>query len=174
MTVNEDQHPANGPAEVKSGQPKGRSNTQRKGRTWGKYIKAEGKIEELRNFVFDNSDGRGADRYIKTKEQIAHYVSKEMGKYGYDMEYVVESLKEPTLDKPDKLDEDADDTDKEIWKHEYKEYVKRKSALAGNIRKLYTILWGQCSEWMQAELKGSDSFRMIQIKRDAIELLQHI
>eukprot|EP00549_Striatella_unipunctata_P019332 CAMPEP_0118708552 /NCGR_PEP_ID=MMETSP0800-20121206/21974_1 /TAXON_ID=210618 ORGANISM="Striatella unipunctata, Strain CCMP2910" /NCGR_SAMPLE_ID=MMETSP0800 /ASSEMBLY_ACC=CAM_ASM_000638 /LENGTH=366 /DNA_ID=CAMNT_0006611805 /DNA_START=53 /DNA_END=1150 /DNA_ORIENTATION=+ len=174
MTGEEDRDPAKGPAEVKSGYQKNRAGGPRKGKPWGRFVKAEGKIEELKNYVFDNSDGKGADRFIRTKEQIAHYVSKEMGRYGYDMEYVVETMKEPILQKPEKLGEDADETDKEIWKHECKEYVERKSALAGNLRKLYTILWGQCSEWMQAELKGLDSFRITQLNRNAIELLKNI
>ena len=51
---------------------------------------------------------------------------------------------------------DASKMQKMIWGEEVKEYVKYISAAKGNTTALYAIIWGQCSESMQAQLMSKE------------------
>lgn len=43
--------------------------------------------------------------------------------------------------------------EKEIWKIEITEYIKTKDKLATQLKKVYALVWGQCSDYMRARIK---------------------
>lgn len=47
---------------------------------------------------------------------------------------------------------------KMIWETLIKTYMKRLNLLEGNIRNIYTAIWGQCSSRMQSKLESLDQF----------------
>lgn len=71
-------------------------------------------------------------------------------------------------------DEEIDKTDLRIWEKEVDEFVKRKTAYVQNKQALYMIIWGQCSETMQARLRSLDIFEKIESNKNCLGLLKEI
>ena len=60
--------------------------------------KFEGKCDELKGFIYDCSDSRQADMYVKTTKEIAEYVGCTY-KFGSDARLAIENLQ--ALSDPD-------------------------------------------------------------------------
>ena len=80
-------------------------------------------------------------------------------------EHVIEILKDPNIDilstykivnKPADLtaEEKKSDVEVEIKKEEIKEFVKQVTAVKSNQKKIYSLIFGNCTEGVQAMLKG--------------------
>ncbi len=54
------------------------------------------------------------------------------------------------------------------------EYVKQKSYLIDNIKRLYSLVWGQCTEVMRQRLEGLNDFSTMNNERDGLGLLKAI
>ena len=61
-------------------------------------------------------------------------------KYGGDIRYLVENLKAPKISVPDSPEDNATLSEKEIWKLEISEHVKRKTQLRENSKNLYSLI----------------------------------
>jgi hypothetical protein len=48
----------------------------------------------------------------------------------------------------------ADDIDKKIWEKEIDEYLKRKSNHESNCRTLFSLIHGQCTDYLKAKLEA--------------------
>ena len=123
--------------------------------------------------------GESDDRrqWTRTTEELALYINKHMEHAG-DMGCVCKTFEKPTIEKPEKppVDENGvmDEVDKEIWKEEIKQYVKRKATVDANMRKIYAVVWGQCSEGMKAKVMSFDDFKTHDDTCDCIWLLKTI
>ena len=142
----------------------------------------EGRSEDLKQAVFDvvDSKQKQAESYAKALREIAIFVGKEY-KHGNDIANVVESLKIPDIDvdKPETPSvpigsTKLDPTDEAIWKEEVKLFVQRKSSLSMNLKKLYALIWGQCSDGMRAEIEANHAYEEMKNKLDTIGLLKAI
>ena len=60
--------------------------------------------------------------------------------------------------KPKKLDDAADQIEKDIQRERIKQFVSREYVLRSNMEKLYGLLWGQCSSALQATIKGINEY----------------
>ena len=61
--------------------------------------------------------------------------------------------------KPKKLDNTADQIENDIQRERIKQFVSREYVLRSNIeKKLYGLLWGQCSSALQATIKGTSEY----------------
>lgn len=67
-----------------------------------------------------------------------------------------------------------DDIDKMILQQEVIDFVKRRKLYYENRDKIFTITWGQCSEALQAKLKGTKAFRTYNPIKCPISLLKDI
>lgn len=76
--------------------------------------------------------------------------------------------------KPKALSDSMDDVDKMILQQEVNDFVKRKKLYYENTDKVYTIIWGQCSDALQAKLKGSPSYKKYNPVKCPISLLNDI
>ena len=54
--------------------------------------------------------------------------------------------------------EDGTDTEKRIWEKEVDEYMKRRSVLNLNIRTLYSLVWGQCTDAFRARIEARSDY----------------
>ena len=71
------------------------------------------------------------------------------------MVYVLENHSKLDLEEPDdSVDESASMLEKKMWEEEVKRYIVNKELLDENMAKLYMLLWGQCTDTMQAELRS--------------------
>ena len=74
-----------------------------------------------------------------------------------DIYVIFDDLKSLSLSKSKKLKlimgmEEDSDIDIAIFGEDVKEYAMRRNVLRDNIRKLYFVIWGQCSKPMRIQL----------------------
>ena len=81
-----------------------------------------------------------------------------------------------TTHKPVALTDDQkkSEIETEIHKEEIKMFVVRRKNLQGNMVKLYSTVWGQCSHALQARLRGVDSFDDISSKFNLLQLVAEV
>lgn len=138
----------------------------------------KGKCKELEGFIFDANRYNQADEYIKTVKEIAEYVGANYD-HGADVRQAIEEGVKPTFAKPVKpqplADEsDIDETDTMIWKKEVDYYVKRVTMLDSNLRKIYSLVWGQCSDVMREKIEALEAYETIKTEYDVLALLKEI
>ena len=61
-----------------------------------------------------------------------------------------------------------------LFSEAVKSYVKRTHVLESNLATVYSIIWGQCSENMQARLKTHKEYEVKSVANDCIWLLKHV
>ena len=128
----------------------------------------EGRCEELKGYIYDCTGTQQADMFVKTSQQIAEYAGKTFKDYPGDMLTVVKKLTKPVLMLPADPPATASESERELWKIEINAYHKRQVALAENIRRLFSLIIGQCTEVMRAKLKGLDAFEDIDTRADGL------
>jgi hypothetical protein len=134
----------------------------------------EGKCEDLNGCTYDCSDPRqAADMYTKTTKEIAEYVGRTY-KYGADIRMAIETLVIPTIAEPTDPPADASRTQVRIWEKRVDEYVKKETHLEENIKTIYSLIFGQCTEAMRAKLESISSHQQIVVAADGIALLKNI
>lgn len=132
--------------------------------------KFDGKCPELKGHIYDASDARQSDQFIKTTREIGEYVGRTY-KYGGDIRLAVEKLSRPTIAPPADHREDAGKTEIRIWEKTVDEHVRRLSALESNIQILYSLVWGQCSDVVRQKVEASKDFKETADSGDGLKLL---
>ena len=138
-----------------------------------RQLKFEGRCEEIKSHIYDCSDARQSDIFAKTTKEIAGYVGRTY-KYGSDAGLAVERLTLRTLTMPTDPIASASDTEKYVWKKEVDEYVKQKSYLNQNMKTLYALVWGQCTDVMKQKIESTHDFGTLSANRDGLGLLMTI
>jgi hypothetical protein len=136
----------------------------------------KGEITELNGHVYEvHNETAKANQFQKTTEAIASYVNRTM-KCGNDMMNMIDNMADVDFDalKPKLTSASGDRVDELILQQEVNEYVKRKRTYYENRDKLYTIIWGQCSEALQAKLKGTKAFKTYNPIKCPLSLLKDI
>jgi hypothetical protein len=78
------------------------------------------------------------------------------------------------LDMPSDPPATASRTVTRIWEKEVDEYVKRKTCLQENLKTLYSLVLGQCTDVVLAKLEASDTYNKMLEEADSIKLLKEI
>jgi hypothetical protein len=130
-----------------------------------------GKCPDLKGHIYDASDSRQSDQYMKTTREIAEYVGRTY-KYGGDVRLAVETLIIPTFPIPTDPAEGASRTEVRIWEKLVDEHVKRMSGLTGNIKTLYSLVWGQCSDVIFQKVEAHPTYAAIYNNGDGLGLLK--
>ena len=100
-------------------------------------------------------------QFSKSIKALQLYVGAASAfKHVDDLEPLFRSQQMPTLIKPTQPDDyDKDNkVDVQILKQEIAEYMERRKSLRANLRVLWNIIWGQCTEALQAELQALPAF----------------
>ena len=132
--------------------------------------KFEGRCSDLTGFIFDCSDNTQADRFTKVTREISEYVLKEYS-YGSDLHISILDLEETTIPEPDDPDPGASETQKAIWRERVKKYVARTEFLEENIKSLYSLVLGQCTDIMRQKIEADPDFDDYSKERDGLSLL---
>eukprot|EP00978_Attheya_sp_CCMP212_P006553 scaffold15183_cov61-Attheya_sp.AAC.2 len=135
--------------------------------------KFEGRCEEIKSHIYDCSDVRQSDIFVMTTKEVAGHVGRSY-KYGADAGLTVANMCLPTLVPPSDPATGASATVKRIWEKEVDEYVKQKSYLNQNMKTLYALVWGQCTDVMKQKLEGLSTFDTLSADRDGLGLLKAI
>jgi hypothetical protein len=102
--------------------------------------KFEGRCEELKGHIYDCSDVRQSDIFVKTTKEVAGHVGRSY-KYGADAGLAVENMSLPVLVPPTDPTAPATNTATRVWEKEVDEYVKQKSYLKQNMKTLYALVY---------------------------------
>jgi hypothetical protein len=98
------------------------------------------------------------NQFEKTVEMLGEYAAKNF-KHASDLELLIHDLSMPTVEQPAELDEKtATKADIKVYDKELDIYVVRKTKLKDNVKALYAVAWGQCSDAMKAKIKTSDKY----------------
>jgi Zinc knuckle len=161
-------------AEVKPG---GQDNSEKKrffkkqGNTGvNRTSKFEGRCEELKSHVYDYGDSKNADQFVTTTKEIKTYVGRTYKNAG-DITNAITMLSLPTRTEPDDPTDPNDRVALKKWERNYDEYRKWKISLDENVKTLYNLVWGQCSESMQQKIESLPNFEDMETKNDGIALL---
>ena len=135
----------------------------------------KGNTSEMNGHVFELfSECKSEKQYQQTVDVLSEYARKHMV-YSDDILHLIKKLVMPTMKKPAPIDpKTADETDKELFTLDCKDYHKRTRTLTQNIKSLYGVVWGQCSVNMQGQLKSLTGFDDADDTSDCIWLLQSI
>ena len=60
------------------------------------------------------------------------------------------------------------------WQEKYKRYCNKIEEFNSGKKKLYTLLWGQCTQIMKNELQAVDEFEEMDDDQDPISLIKNI
>jgi hypothetical protein len=133
--------------------------------------KFEGKCVDLKGHIYDCSDARQSDQFMKTTREIAEYVGRTY-KYGSDARLAVETLELPTIDPPADPAEEASRSEMRIWEKLIDEHVKRITYLTKNMKTLYSLVWGQCTDIMRQKVEANSTFKTLSRTGDGLGLLK--
>jgi hypothetical protein len=134
-------------------------------------VKFTGRCAELKGEVYDCSEYSQVDGYTKTTKEIAEYVGRA---YSADARTTVETLALPTFAYPDDPAADATETTKRRWQKKVDSMVMKEDRFEEDLTKVYSLIWGQCTEYLRAKLEARDSFGQVMSNYDTIELLKSI
>lgn len=135
--------------------------------------KFDGKCADLKGHIYDCSDVRQSDQYTKTTKEIAEYVGRTFT-YGGDARLAVETLKLPIMTIPVDPPENANRTETRIWEKTVDEHVKQSSKLRENMKTLYSLIWGQCTDIMRQKVEAHETFAGVSSTGDGLGLLRLI
>ena len=136
----------------------------------------KGSTPEMNGHVFEcHGEGTEQKQFAKTVEELQHYANKNL-KQTNDLSTLFKKLEKPTIPLPRNLDTDEMKNSllSRIWEKEVDFYVKRKVTLEDNMQALFSIVWGQCSDAMQAKLTGLSTYESIEEECDCAKLLKEI
>jgi hypothetical protein len=144
-------------------------------KSWQGYRQAkfEGQCEDLKGHIYDCSDYRQADIFVRTTEEIITYVGRTY-KYGDDVKRALTEMKIPTISYPEDPGSDASRTELKIWEKRMDECMKREAHLENNLKSAYHLIWGQCSDDMRMKLKGRNGYSNAEKSSNPIQLLNLI
>jgi hypothetical protein len=133
-----------------------------------------GRVLALNRFVYDCSDNRQSEQFVKTTKEISGYVGREFGKGGDDVRIAVDTLMMPVLVKLARPTGN-NKFDKFEWQNNIRSYQTRCTNLEDGMKRLYNIVYGQCSKTMIQRLTALENFEVDILGRsDAIALLMAI
>ena len=111
--------------------------------------------------------------YAKTTREIGEYVGRTY-KYGADIRRAIETLAVPTLTEPMDPPTEATRSQIRIWEKRIDEFVKKETHLEENIKTVYSLIFGQCTEAIRAKLESVGNHQAISVASNGIELLKNI
>jgi Reverse transcriptase (RNA-dependent DNA polymerase)/Zinc knuckle len=160
----------NAKSSVKKAQKKQQGAAQRSPLKQSKF---EGRIDELKSFIYDCKGIGQADQFIKTTKEITSYVARNYTD-GTDVKRCMDQMTLVNITAPTDPSSTATKTELKIWEKEIDEYVKRRQRLQKNVQSLFSLLLAQCTDAMQAKLESVAGYEQALADHDGIELLKII
>ena len=135
--------------------------------------KFEGKVDALKGFYYDCSDVKQSDMFAKTTKEIAGYVGRTY-KFGGDTRIAVETQETPKFAVPDDPPDDASKAALRMWEKKVDSISKREDQLEHNLRQVYALVWGQCTDILQQKIEAEEGFATMSAENDGLLLLKTI
>ena len=132
-----------------------------------------GKCEALKGYIYDCSDSKQADQFVSTTLEIATYVGSNY-KHGGDVRLALTNLEPPTIPYPVDPGPTASVVERKIFENKCNSYCKREETYLSNMQQVFALIWGQCTEALQAKLHGLDNYDQLNEASDALGLLKQM
>jgi hypothetical protein len=135
----------------------------------------KGSNPDMNGHVFECYEERGdRTQFPRTLEALGEYAAKEF-KFPEDLKSMFrEPITAPVLVEPADLSDDAGARETIIWEVTVKTFGRRTDELRSNLMKLYTVIWGQCSEAMRTKIRALSQFTVENRLNNCIWLLGEI
>ena len=170
------------PNDQKSGKKKkNRNNQQRNNDQQSKATKSgyKGETEGMNGHIFENNNN--PTQFHKTCEQLIRYSSSTY-KYGNDLKGMIKNLKDKTWVEPEEPKEEEVDgemilskTKVKLWERRLDNLAKRQDQYDVNKESLASVIWGQCTENLQAKVRSNKEFDLkYEEESDSLWLLKTI
>jgi len=113
-------------------------------------------------------------QFAKTVEILGEYMAKNL-KFPGDLAPLTRDLTLSFIPRPQHLDDDErDPLTIAIWKKNVDSYCVRVDYLESNLKTIFAVIYGQCSESMKAKLKSLDNFEEKERACDCVWILMAI
>jgi len=113
-------------------------------------------------------------QFAKTVESLGEYIAKNL-KFPGNLAPLTRDLTLPFIPRPQHLDDDErDPLTIAIWKKNVDSYCVRVDYLESNLKTVFAVIYGQCSELMKAKLKSLDNFEEKEHACDCVWILKAI
>ncbi len=155
-----------------------RRNQERKTSTAAQLeTKFEGKTSEMAGHVFQTQKESSVPRqFKKTMEQLEHWVGLKT-KFPEDLKPIFgDEITPLAIDVPADLAEVEKKSAARVrlWEKRVDMTAKREMALKTSLKQLYTVVWGQCTEAMKAQICADKDYPDIDSVSDVVSLLKII
>jgi hypothetical protein len=121
--------------------------------------------------IYDCSAYNQVDGCTKTTEEVAECVGRT---HSSDARTAVETLILPTFDYPSDPVTGASETEKRKWTKRVDTMVCREDRFDEDLKKVCSLIWGQCTELLRAKLQAKDGHDQMKAEYDTVELLKSI
>jgi hypothetical protein len=111
--------------------------------------------------------------FSKTTKSLAGHVGKTY-QYGNNVRLAIQYLSPMILEVPKDLPDTATKAELRISEKKIDEFVKRDLYFGENMQTLYSLVWGECSDVMQARLEALGDYDTMSEKGDSLALLKAI
>jgi hypothetical protein len=111
--------------------------------------------------------------FAKTTKEIAGYVGRTY-RFGGDTRTAIESEEAPKFAIPDDVPEGAGKGAVRMWEQKIDAIAKREDQLNHNLRQLFALIWGQCTEVLQQRVEAEEGFAKMSNENDGLLLLKTI
>ena len=127
-------------------------NKKKKKKQLAPKVKFKGETEATNEFIFQTAEeAKDPTIFVKTLEALEQYSNKT---YTSDLSSVFYQpvREEPTIDKPDKPKQGADEYVKEEYSIKIKAHHANVKTLQVEMKALWSVVWGQCSHLLVSKL----------------------
>jgi hypothetical protein len=137
--------------------------------------KFTGDCEDLAECIFGCEDSKQSGNFEGTIDHLANYVGSKY-EHGGEIRNLIENLTPFFLVQPTDLPTTPAPTPTEtkIWELKITAYVKKDQKIEDNVRKVYSLIWGQCTDFMKSKLETIPNFQAISDSQDVLELLKEM
>ena len=132
-----------------------------------------GAIPELSGCIFDLQQSSQAKTFHQTLDRFATFVGTKYN-LGGDVSDSVRKLQVYVPVPPQDPREDASRTKLKIWEVEITKHIKFKHKLKHALKGMFSIVWGQCTNYTCTRLQQQPGFKVLNNKQDSIGLLSMI
>jgi hypothetical protein len=114
------------------------------------------------------------DNYNRNTKEIAEFAGRTY-KYGSDARLAITNLAAPVFVEPaDLADTGVSATRKRLWERQVDKLGKRELYLEENMKTIYSLVWGQCTDFMRQRLEALGNFKQMSTQGGSIALLKAI
>ena len=132
--------------------------------------KFEGRCEDLKGHVYDYGESKNADQFVQTTKEIKNYVGRIYKNPG-DITTAITAMAITAVVEPAEPDDPDNKIEMKKWENEYNEYRKSKKTLEDNVKSLFNLVWGQCTDSMQQKIESLDNYTVMEAENNGIALL---